>query len=105
MEMTEDEEDYGVLLIFAGLAGEDLLKALYRSYHWPWCGEIGWLKRGESGEVYQQDRRHCEHCEMETTQTFHRVNNSFLPEWQRHHCGQVVRTVVVIDEQTMEGER
>jgi len=102
--MTEDEEDYGVLLILAGIAGEDLLKALYRSHHWPWCGEIGWLKRGEGGEVYQQEQRYCGHCETMTMQTYHRVNNSYLPEWQCHACGQVVR-LEVSDEQTMEGER
>jgi len=102
--MTEDETDYGCLLLLAGIAKVDLLKALYASYHWPFCGEIGWLKRGEGGFVYQQEQRHCDHCNSETIQTYHRVDNHFWPEWQCHGCGQVVPREV-IDEQTLEGER
>ena len=39
----------------------------------------------------QEDQRWCEHCKTLTMQTFHQVANNYLPEWQCHHCGQVVR--------------
>ena len=54
--------------------------------------------RGQAVKGYQQDQRYCEHCETETMQTFHSVDNSFLPEWQCHACGKVVRST--IDEET-----
>ncbi len=48
--------------------------------------------------MYLQDQNYCEHCEADTMQTFHSVNNSYLPEWQCHACGQVVRSGEVMDD-------
>ena len=43
--MTEDERDYGALLILAGIIGTDLRDYLhFKSSAWPFCGYIGWLK-------------------------------------------------------------
>ncbi len=102
--MTEDEEDYGTLIILAGVAKVDLVQRLYCSSLWPFCGEIGWLKRGEF--VMTEDQRHCYTCRTATTQVFNRVENRYWPEWQCQNCGRVARdyTEVVTDEMTMEGE-
>ena len=39
---------------------------------------------------YIQEQRYCSNCKMETWQTFHRVGNYYLPQWQCSACGKVV---------------